>query len=58
MSNVYFPVSKNHLTDYYVKGNASNDCVLNVKNVETSDESGQNLSGCQIYPSTELQEKF
>ena len=53
MSTVYFPVSKNHSLDNYLKSNWSNYCVLNVKNIETSDESGQNLSGCQIYRSTE-----
>ena len=53
MSIVYFPVSENHLLDNYLKDNSSNDCVLNVRNVEFSDKSGPNLSRCQIYLSTE-----
>ena len=53
ISTVYIPVSKNHSLDNYVKDNWSNDCVLNVKNDKVSDKSGQNLSGCQIYLSTE-----
>ena len=38
-----------------MKGSSNNDCVVNVKNFEISDElvQNQNLSGCQIYPSTE-----
>ena len=53
MSTVYFPVSKIHLTLYYIKKSSNNDFVVNVKNFEISDEPGQNLSGWQIYPSTE-----
>ena len=53
MSTVYFPMSENHLLDNYLKDNSSNDCVLNVRNVEVSDKSGPNLSRCQIYLSTE-----
>ena len=53
MSTIYFPVSKLHLTDNYMKENSSKDCVVNVKNVEISNELGQNLSGCQIYPRAE-----
>ena len=34
MATAYFPVSKLHLTDNYVKENSNNDCVLNVKNLE------------------------
>ena len=52
MSTVYFPVSKIHLNDNYMKENSNKDCVVNVKNIEISDELGQNLSGRQIYPST------
>ena len=53
MSTVYFSASKIHLTDNYMKESSNNDCFVNVKNFETSDELGQNLSGWQIYPSTE-----
>ena len=53
MSTVYFPVSKIHLTDNYMKESSNNDFVENMKNFEISDELGQNLSGWQIYPSTE-----
>ena len=53
MSTVYFPVSKIRLTDNYMKENSNNDCVVIVKNFEISDEPGKNLSGQQIYPSTE-----
>ena len=53
MSIVYFPVSNIHLTDNYMKENSNKDCVVNVKNAEISDELGENLSGWQIYPSTE-----
>ena len=53
MSTIYFPVSKIHLTDNYIKESSNNDCVVNVKNFELSDDLGQNLSGSQIYPSTE-----
>ena len=53
MSTVYFPVSKIHLTDNYMKKSSNNDCVVTVKNFEISNELGQNLSGCQIYTSTE-----
>ena len=52
MSTVYFPVSKIHLTDNYIK-ESSKDCFVNVKNFEISDELSQNLSEWQIYPSTE-----
>ena len=57
MSTVYFPVSKIHLTDNYMKENSNNNCVVNVKNFEISDELGQNLSGWKIYPSTESQKE-
>ena len=53
MSTVYFPVSKIHLTDNYMKESSNNECVVNAKNFEINDELGQNLSGWQIYPSTE-----
>ena len=53
MSTVYFPVSKIHLTDNYMKGSSNNDCIVNVTNFEISHELGQNLSGRQIYSSTE-----
>ena len=53
MSIVYFSVSKIHLTDNYIQESSNNDCVVNLKNFEISDELGQNFSGSQIYPSTE-----
>ena len=53
MSIVYFPVSKIHLADNFMKENSNKDCVMNVKNIEISDELIQNLSGWQIYPGTE-----
>ena len=37
MSTVYFPVSKIHLNDNYMKENSNKDCVVNVKNIEISD---------------------
>ena len=42
MFTVYFPVSKIHLTDNSIKENSYKDCVVNVKNVEISDELSQN----------------
>ena len=53
MSNFYFPMSNIRSTDSYMNENSNNDCVENVKNFEICDELGQNLSGLQIYPSTE-----
>ena len=53
MSTVYFPLSKIQLTDGYMKESSNNDCVVNLKNFEISDEVGQNLSGWQIHPMTE-----
>ena len=41
------------IADSYVKKNLNKDCRVNVKSVEISDELGQNLSGWQIYRSTE-----
>ena len=38
MSTVYFPVTKIHLTDNYTRESSNNDCVVNVKNFEISDE--------------------
>ena len=46
-------MTKIHLTDSYMKENPNNDCVVNVKHFEICYELGQNLSGWQIYPSTE-----
>ena len=46
-------MTKIHLTDSYMKENSNNDCVVNVKHFEICYELGQNLSGWQIYPSTE-----
>ena len=42
MFTVYFPMSKIHLTDKYMKESSNNHCVANVKNFEISDELGQN----------------
>ena len=53
MFAVNFTVSNIHLTDNYMKENSNKDCVVNVKNVEISDELGENLTGWQIYLSTE-----
>ena len=50
MSNVYFPVSKYHLTNIYLKENSNADCAANVKSVEISNKLGQSLSVLQIYP--------
>ena len=50
MSNVYFPVSKYHLTNIYMKENSNTDCVINVKSVEISNKLGQSLPGLEIYP--------
>ena len=46
-------MTKIHLTDSYMKENSNNDCVVRVKHFEICDKLGQNLSGWQIYPSTE-----
>ena len=40
-NTVYFPVSKYHLTNIYMKVNSNTDCVLNVKSVEVINELGQ-----------------
>ena len=50
MSNVYFPVSKYHLTNIYMKENSNTDCVVNEKSDEISNELGQSLPGLHIYP--------
>ena len=50
MSTVYFPLSKYHLTNIYTNENPNTACVVNVKNVEISNELGQSLPGLQIYP--------
>ena len=50
MGNVYFPVSKYHLTNIYMKENSNTDCVANVNSVEISNELGKALPGLQIYP--------
>ena len=33
MSTVYFPVSKHHLTNIYMKENSNTDCGVNVESV-------------------------
>ena len=38
LSNVYFPVSKYHLINIYMKENSNTYCVVNVKSVEVSNE--------------------
>ena len=38
LSSVYFPVSKYHLTNIYMKENSNTYCVVNVKSVEISNE--------------------
>ena len=50
MSNVYFPVSRYHLTNIYMKENWNTDCVVNVKSNEISNELGQSLPRLHIYP--------
>ena len=44
MPTVYFPVSKIHLTDNYMKETSNKDCAMNVKNLEISDELGQRMA--------------
>ena len=53
MSAVYFYVSNIHLTDNHMNENSNTDCVVDVTNVEISDNLGQNLPEWQIYPSIE-----
>ena len=50
MPIVYFPVSKYHLTNIYMKEDSNTDCVVNVKSFEISNELGRSLLGLQIYP--------
>ena len=50
MSNVYFTVSKYHVTNIYLKENSNTDCAVNVRSVEISYKLGQSLPGLQIYP--------
>ena len=54
MTTILFLVSNIHLTGNFMNRNSDNGFVVNVKNVETSDEVGQNLSGWQNYPSTKF----
>ena len=46
-------MSKVRLTDNCMKESSNNDCAVNTKNFEISDELGQKLSGWKIYPSTD-----
>ena len=46
MSSVYFPVSKYHFTNIYMKENSNTDCVVNVKSVGISNELGQVYQDC------------
>ena len=55
--SVYFPVLKIHITNNYMKESSNKDCVVNVKNVEISDELGQNLSDGRFIQAPNLQEK-
>ena len=57
MSTIYFPVSKIHLTDNYMKESSNNDCVVNVKNFGISDELGQNISDGRFIRTLNLQKK-
>ena len=50
MSNVYFPVSKYHLTNIYKKENSNTGCVVNVENVKINNKLHQSLPGLLIYP--------
>ena len=50
MPIIYFPVSKYHLTNIYMKEDSNTDCVVNVKSFEISNELGRSLLGLQIYP--------
>ena len=50
MSSVYFPVSKYHLINIYIKENSNIDWVVNKKSDEISNELGQSLPGLLIYP--------
>ena len=50
MSSVYFPVSKYHLINIYIKENSNIDWVVNKKSDEISNELGQSLPGLHIYP--------
>ena len=38
MSTVYFPMSKYHLTNFYMKENSNTDSVVNMKSVEISNK--------------------
>ena len=49
MSTVYFPVSKYHLTNIYMKESSNTDCVVNKKNVKINNELGQSLPAVSIY---------
>ena len=40
MSTIFFPVSKYHLTNIYMKENLNTNCFVNVKSVEISNELG------------------
>ena len=50
MPIIYFPVSKYHLTNIYMKEDSNTDCVVNVKSFEISNELGRSLLGLQICP--------
>ena len=45
MPTVYFPVSKYHLTNIYMKENSNTDYVVNTKSVEISNELSQSFTG-------------
>ena len=50
MSIVYFPMLKHLLADNHMNEKSHNDCVVNKKCIQSSNELHQNLSGFQIYP--------
>ena len=50
ISTVYFPLSKYHLTNIYMKEKLNTDCNVNVKSAEISKELGQNLNLMQKDP--------
>ena len=58
MSTVYFPASKYHLTNIYMKEISNKNCVVNVKRVEISNELSQSSPGVQIYPNLSQNSEF
>ena len=58
MSTVYFPASKYHLTNIYMKEISNKNFVVNVKRVEISNELSQSSPGVQIYPNLSQNSEF